>query len=213
MTPQLCRQLALDKRFRFWATTNVTQCYAGLVDPTYLDQSPTGCATKCLGSPGLRCGGPRELFVHELPQLERELLGCYSDPSLLFRNRVAMTNLTPEACRQWALDAGYNHYGMQAGSICFGEFRSGSLGQLQSYDMGCAEPCSGDRGRACGGELDVASAIYRAVSDPPAQACDLRIKSGRRGGTRWIPLNEVIIMSKGKRLRPKQSGVQAIMVS
>ena len=213
MTPQLCRQLALDKKYRFWATTNVTQCYAGLIDPTYLDPSPAGCATKCLGSPALRCGGRGELFVHEVPRLERELLGCFNDPNLqILQNRVAIANMTPDACRQWALGKGYNHYGMQAGRLCFGEFRSAHLRQLEPYDKGCAEPCSGDRDQACGGELDVASAIYCALREPKAQACDLRIKSGRRRGARLIPLNEVILVSKGVRLRPKDSGVQATMV-
>ena len=211
MTPQLCRQLALNKKYRFWATTNVTRCYAGIMDPTYLDPSPAGCTTKCLGSPALRCGGRGELFVHEVPRLERELLGCFLDPSLLFKNRVAMANMTPEACRQWALNAGYNHYGMQAGRICFGEFMSAPF-SADTYDKGCAEPCSGNRDQACGGELDVASAIYSPLSAPQAQACELRIKSGSRRGARLIPLNEVILVSKGVRLRPKDSGVQATMV-
>lgn len=47
MTPQMCRDLALRLKYRFWATSNRTDCYAGQVDPTYLARSPQNCNARC----------------------------------------------------------------------------------------------------------------------------------------------------------------------
>lgn len=42
--------------------------------------------------------------------------------------------------------------------------------------------------------------------------CDIRIKAGRRGGGRWIPLNEVLLFSKSGALL-RNNTVQAISLS
>lgn len=165
MTTQLCRQLALAQRYRFWAASNTSQCYAGNVDPTYLARSSSGCVAKCAGDQRLGCGGAGEVFVHELPLLERELLACFLDPSVALRNRVILEDLTPEACRKSALGSGHNHYGMQGGTICFRQTSFDEAPELEPYAAGCLEPCGGDRTKPCGGPLGVASAIYRAIPD------------------------------------------------
>lgn len=49
---------------------------------------------------------------------------------------------------------------------------------------------------------------------PPraADTCDVRIQAGRRGGSRWIPLNEVYVYTRAGRLLDNNTA-QATLVS
>ena len=163
MTPQLCRQLALRNASRYWATTNVTQCFAGNIDPTYLAASKSDCTTPCPGNSKLKCGGPGEVFVHEIPQGDREWVGCYEDPTLAYGNfSIRMPDLTPQRCRKWAVnERGLAQYGMQGPDLCFGIARS-TPPELNPAS-GCTERCAGDLNQACGGPAGVSSVIYQAV--------------------------------------------------
>lgn len=176
MTVQLCRQLALAQKLRFYATSNASSCYAGNADPTYLASSALNCTAGCAGDAWLSCGGPGELFVHELPDLDREWMGCFDDPTLRYRSdSQTFADLTPDRCRDWALKAGYSRYGMQGADVCFGISRSPELPERNDSGVACTVECAGDRSQACGGPPGVASSIYRAVFDQQgAQQRDAR---------------------------------------
>ena len=49
MTPTLCRNMAMEKGYRFYATQNGTDCFGGNVDPTFLGRKKAGCELPCPG--------------------------------------------------------------------------------------------------------------------------------------------------------------------
>lgn len=173
MTPVRCQALALDRHLRFYATQHRSQCWGGGVDPRYLGRADGGCAAKCAGNPKLNCGGANENALYEVPLADREFLGCFIDPAAAaLKNSTPLPRMTPDACRQWALDSGFNYWGMQAPDTCLGELSFDNVtAGLEVEDWGCFQPCAGDASKACGGAARVATSLYRIIGDDPTGAC------------------------------------------
>lgn len=104
----------------------------------------------------------------------------------LLRDRMTSETITPETCRDWALQNGYNTYGVGDGKYCWGQ---------QMYDNptmelgpGCStlQPCAGDSSMMCGGACAIQ--LYR-VKSTRERGCDVRIQGGRRGGSSSLTLN------------------------
>lgn len=184
MTPQLCRQLALNQSLRFYATADVTKCYGGRLSPSYLPKSPGGCNSSCPGAPKLACGGAGEIHAHSIPVMEREYVGCFLDPSTnaLTKRKFVDALLTPEMCRLWAVRSGCSHYAFQGPDTCM--CGDGFLAdQRQPYTDGCTQPCGGNPSRACGGPRGQATSVYRLSPEDPTGA-HARTRTYVEGGSR-----------------------------
>ena len=165
MTPLRCRELALSKRFRFYAVRASSQCYAGGAPPTFYGKVEGGCTATCAGDAALRCGGELELLVYQNPAIQLEALGCFDDRPGILQNVKTLDRMTPQLCRQWALDRGFNYWGMRASSQCLGEQLFEDPPGLQESGYGCNEGCAGDGNQACGGKADEAVSLFRVLPD------------------------------------------------
>ena len=173
MTAFLCRERALAKKFKYYATQNGSKCFAGNADPRFVGASQGGCKAPCPGNPAFQCGGPDENMLYMMPVYVRELEGCFeatTTPPLL--NAVTIANMTPGLCRAWAESSGFNYWGMQASSTCLGQY---SFENLTNFvpTPGCNQPCAGDSSQACGGLPGAAAAVFRMITNDPEGGRDL----------------------------------------
>ena len=171
MTAFLCRERALERKFKYYATQNGSRCFAGNADPRFLGAAEGGCRAGCSGNPAFQCGGPSENMLYRLPVYDRELDGCVdASAATPLKTKVTIPNMTFELCRTWAVKQGFNYYGMQAPGTCMGEFIS-QQGRL-SPASDCDEPCAGDASQACGGKPDRSASIFRMITtDPTGAGC------------------------------------------
>ena len=169
MTAFLCRERALARKFKYYATQNGSRCFAGNADPKYMGSSQGGCKARCSGNSAFQCGGPGENMLFRLSTYDRELEGCFSARTPLLSNTRTIDNMTPVLCRDWADRQGYNYWGMQAPNTCMGQYSSEQL-TFPARTSGCDEPCAGDPSSACGGRpsgLSPGASIFRMISNDP----------------------------------------------
>ncbi|GFR44981.1 hypothetical protein Agub_g6291 [Astrephomene gubernaculifera] len=183
MTVTNCRTSAINWGFRFFAIQNGTICYGSSNYNEATLQGPSNaCTLNCTNEGGSAytyanaCGSPITATsattsgATAISIQDSGYLGCFKDsnitdlvPNLLKNDTIGMT---PDNCRNSAINHGYDLYALQNGTLCFGA--SYSTGLTQAISMGlawnCNVTCTGTTDFMCGGVY--ANSIYQVVIAP-----------------------------------------------
>lgn len=177
MTVESCRNLALSNGNKFYGLQFGKQCF-GSNDPVKaVAPGPSkDCNVGCAGTDLQTCGG---VYVNSLYATGvGGYVGCYGDnPTRAMALLSTTSNLTLEYCRDLAVKAGKQYFGVQYSTACFG---TNDLAAATSYGVkqGCNMVCSGDAMQVCGGAW--ANSIFDTAYG--GDVLPGGIKSGSTGG-------------------------------